>query len=84
MLEALATFTTRQVATSHLPTARNNLIGLAAKAGYLKAPTAIANRALAGLIDAGRIIPNAELGWRKPDRHRAVGLALAPETGACA
>lgn len=79
VLEALATFTARQVATSHAPTARNNLITLATKAGILKVPTPIAMQALAALIDAGRVIPNAELPWRKADRHRAFGLAIAPE-----
>lgn len=79
VLEALATFTARQVATSHVPTARNYLVTLAAKAGTLKAPVAVAARALAALIDAGRVVPNAELPWRKADRHRAVGLLLAPE-----
>lgn len=82
VLEALATFTTRQVATSHVPTARNYLVTLAAKAGMLKAPVAVAARALAALIDAGRVVPNAELPWRKADRHRAVGLAIAPESEA--
>lgn len=80
VLEALATFTTRQVATSHAPTARNNLITLAAKAGILKVPAPIAMQALAALIDAGRVLPNAELPWRKADRHRAHGLAFAPTT----
>lgn len=82
VLEALATFTARQVATSHVPTARNYLITQASKAGMLKGPTAVAARALATLIDAGRVTPNAELPWRKADRHRAVGLALAPEGAA--
>ena len=82
VLEALATFTARQVATSHVPTARNYLVSQASKAGMLKTPTAVAARALAGLIDDGRVIPNAELTWRKADRHRAVGLAIAPEGAA--
>lgn len=79
VLEALATFTARQVATSHAPTARNNLITLAAKAGILKVHAPVAMQALAALIDTGRVIPNAELPWRKADRHRAFGLAIAPE-----
>lgn len=79
VLEALATFTARQVATSHVPTARNYLITQASKAGMLKAPTAIAARSLAALMDAGRVVPNVELPWRKADRHRAIGLALAAE-----
>jgi hypothetical protein len=82
VLEALAIFTARQVATSHIPTARTYLVALATKHGLLKAPAPIAARALAGLIDAGRIVPNAELPWRKADRHRAVGLAVAPESEA--
>jgi hypothetical protein len=82
VLKILATFTARQVATSHVPTARNYLITQASKAGMLKAPTAIAARALAALIDANRVIPNAELPWRKADRHRAIGLAIAPEGAA--
>jgi len=76
VLEALATFTAREVATSHAPTARNNLIGLAMKEGLLKVPAPIAARALAALIDGGQIQPNAELPWRKADRHRAFGLAI--------
>jgi len=81
VLEALATFTARQVATSHAPTARNNLITLAAKAGILKVPAPIAMQALAALIDNGQIVPNAELPWRKADRHRAFGLCVAPDEG---
>jgi len=77
VLEALATFTARQVATSHIPTARTYLIALATKAGLIKAPAPIAARALAAMIDDGRIVPNAELPWRKADRHRAYGLVLA-------
>lgn len=83
VLEALAAFTARQVATSHHPTARNNLISLASKSGELRnVPAPIAIRSLASLIDSGRVIPNAELGWRGSDRHRARGLALAPDTDA--
>lgn len=79
VLEALATFTARAVATSHVPTARNNLLKLAAKEGLLKVPAPIATRALASLIDAGRVVPNVELPWRQPDRHKAFGLAIAVE-----
>lgn len=79
VLEALATFTARAVATSHVPTARNNLLKLAAKEGLLKVPAPTATRALASLIDAGRVVPNVELPWRQPDRHKAFGLAIAPE-----
>jgi hypothetical protein len=78
VLELLAQFTARQVATSHHPTARNNLVRLAQKDGHLKGtPPPAAERALAALIDAGRIVPNVELGWRGSDRHKARGLALA-------
>jgi hypothetical protein len=79
VLEVLATFTARAVATSHVPTARNNLLKLAAKEGLLKLPAPIATRALASLIDAGRVVPNVELPWRQPDRHKAFGLAISPE-----
>jgi RecA-family ATPase len=82
VLEALAMFTARQVATSHVPTARTYLVTLATKHGLLKVPAPIAARALAAMIDAGRIVPNAELPWRKADRHRAIGLAVAPESEA--
>ena len=80
VLEALAMFTARQVATSHVPTARTYLVTLATKHGLLKVPPPVAARALAAMIDAGRVLPNAELPWRKADRHRAVGLAVAPES----
>ena len=82
VLELLAQFTARQVATSHHPTARNNLVRLAQKEDRLQgtAPV-IAERALAALIEAGRIVPNVELGWRGSDRHRARGLSLAGSPG---
>lgn len=78
LFAALATFTAREVVTSHVPTARNNLVRLGLKERLLAMPAPFAQRALNELIDSGRLVVNAELPWRKADRHRAIGLALAP------
>lgn len=76
VLDALDVFTSRQVATSQAPTATTYLPRLADKEGLLKSTTTInARRALAGLIDRGEVLVGQPLGWFKPDRHPAIGLA---------
>lgn len=77
--EVLEVFTHRQVATSHQPTARNNLITLGLREGLVPFPRAIATRALAALIDSGELVPNVKLPWRKADRHPAFGLAISEQ-----
>jgi hypothetical protein len=79
VLDALATLTARQVATSHNPTASTYLPRLMRSEGLLGGSTIEqAGHALRRLIDAGRVVVNADLGWKKPDRHPAVGLKVAP------
>lgn len=80
VLAALDTLTKRQVATSQAPTATTYLPRLAAKEGLLNGTTPVmARRALASLIDRGEILVGQSLGWKKSDRHPAVGLARKPE-----
>jgi len=80
VLAALDTLTKRQIATSQAPNATTYLPRLAAKQGLLNGTTIpVASRALASLIDRGEILPGQSLGWRKTDRHPAVGLARKSE-----
>jgi hypothetical protein len=79
VLDALATLTARQVATSHNPTATTYLPRLMAREGLLGTVTEqAAKQALRRLLDAGRLVPNVPLGWKKSDRHPAHGLAVVP------
>lgn len=76
VLDALDRLTARQVATSQAPSATTYLPRLAHKDGLLGSTTmANAGRALNALIDRGEILVGQSLGWKKPDRHEAVGLA---------
>jgi len=75
VLDALDTFTAREVATSQVPTARTFLPRLAAREGLLNGCSEVAaGRALAALIDRGELVVGQPLGWRKPDRKPALGL----------
>ncbi|HMN79410.1 MAG TPA: AAA family ATPase [Burkholderiaceae bacterium] len=76
LLAALDTLTTRHIATSPNPPASTYLVRLAMREGLVgDVPELALRRALAELIDAGEIVPGVELGWKKPDRHPATGLA---------
>jgi hypothetical protein len=76
VLAALDTLTARQVAASQAPTATTYLPRLASKLDLLNGTNpANAGRALAGLIDRGDVLVGQHLGWFKPDRHPAIGLA---------
>lgn len=76
VLTALDTLTAREVATSQVPTARTYLPRLAAREGLLNGCAEItAARALAALIDRGEVVVGQPLGWKKPDRKPALGLA---------
>jgi hypothetical protein len=80
VLAALDTLTARQVATSHNPTATTFLPRLMKREDLLgSASYDAARRALAALLDRDEIVPNARLGWRKSDRHDALGLARRVE-----
>lgn len=75
ILRALQSSNAEQVATSNTPTARNYLLTRMVVPKAKRAPYA---DALRRLILAGEVTPHTELGWKKPDRHKAVGLAIAP------
>lgn len=76
VLAALDKFTSRQVATSQSESARTYLPRMAENEGLLNGtPLPMAKRALGRLIDRGEIECGATLGWKKPDRHDAMGLA---------
>lgn len=75
LLQAVREQNALQIASSNTPTARNYLLTLMGVPRAKRAPYA---DALRRLIVAGEVIPNIELGWKKPDRHKAVGLAIAP------
>ncbi len=76
LLAALDTLTARQVATSQAPTATTFLPKLAGKENLLNGTTVeVAARALAGLIDRGELLVGQPLGWKKADRHPAIGIA---------
>lgn len=80
VLQALDTYTARQIATSQNPTARTFLPSLARKDNLLTGTTyVLARRALDMLIDSGEIVVDQPLGWKKADRHIARGLARRPE-----
>lgn len=82
LLAALDVLTSRQVATSQAPTATTYLPRLAAKEGLLAGTSMVnARRALAALIDSGEILVGQPLGWIKPDRHPAAGLARKAAPG---
>lgn len=74
VLDALDALTSRQIASSQNPTASTYLPRLAAKQGLITNMTNAA-RALAALIERGEILVGQQLGWKKSDRHPAVGLA---------
>jgi RecA-family ATPase len=75
VLAGLATMTARQIPASHQPTATSYLPRLLQRGGLLNGASYAATcRALSGLIDGEQLEPNALLGWKKPDRHPAVGL----------
>jgi hypothetical protein len=75
LLKALDTLTERRVPTSHLATARNYLPRVARAEGLLgTVAVQVAPRALATLLDDGTLTPHADLGWKRSDRHPAVGL----------
>src|SRR5690606_12411240 len=79
VLEALATLTARQVATSQVPTATTYLPRLAEREKLLGTTTkSNASRALSALIDRGEILVGRPLGWKKADRHQAIGLTRRP------
>lgn len=75
LLQAVHDQNALQVASSNTPTARNYLLTLMGVPRAKRAPYA---DALRRLIVAGEVTPNTELGWKKPDRHKATGLAIAP------
>lgn len=76
VLAGLDRLTERQIACSHIATARTFLPRLMAQAELLNGVRPeVAARALASLIDRGDIEPNRQLAWKKPDRHPASGLA---------
>ena len=76
ILSALEVFTARQIATSQAPNAQTYLPRLAERDGLLDgASGTIARRALSALIDRGEILVGQSLGWKKADRHPAMGLA---------
>lgn len=78
VLAALDAYTSRQVAVSHNPSARTNLIGMAMREGLLPGiKREVGMRALNALIDRGDVLPGHPLPWKKSDRHQATGLARA-------
>lgn len=78
VLVALATYTERQIATSHNPSARTNLVSMAIREGLMPGIRRdVGMRALNALIDRGVVLPGQQLPWRKSDRHQAFGLARA-------
>jgi hypothetical protein len=77
VVEAVHALTARRQPTSHNPTTRNYLPKLMVAEGLNEGHGVdLLRSAMGALIDAGTLIPDAEL-WRKPDRHMATGLALA-------
>ncbi len=82
VLDALDRLTARQVATSQAPSATTYLPRLAHKEGLLGSTTKEnAGRALSALIDCGEILVGQSLGWKKSDRHEAIGLARKGDEG---
>lgn len=75
--KAVGVFTSRQQATSHLPTARNYLIK-AMKDEQMLGGVAekIAHCAMVAMIDAGELAPNSILPWKNSSRHQVQGLAV--------
>jgi hypothetical protein len=79
LLSALDTLTARRTATSHVANARNYLPRVARDEGLLDGVALeVARRAVATMLDDGTLIPSVELGWKKPDRHPAIGLRRRP------
>lgn len=78
--KAIEVFTSRQQATSHLPTARNYLIK-AMKAEQMLGGIAekIAHGAMVAMIDLGELVPNSVLPWKTSSRHPVQGLAVAEQ-----
>jgi hypothetical protein len=80
ILDAIQHYTEQEIAISNSPTARNYLVRMMMRDGFapgLSKP--LLARALTSLIGEGRIKPNSELGWKKPDRHPATGLVVVGE-----
>jgi hypothetical protein len=79
ILNALATLTARKIATSHARSSASAYLPRVMEREDLLdgVPVDAVVRALNGLIDAGAIEPNAQLGWKKQDRHWASGLRVA-------
>jgi hypothetical protein len=76
---ALALFTKRQQATSHLATARNYLIKLMMAETDLAGSVRVEllQATLRAMVDTGEILPGAALPWKNASRHAVTGLALA-------
>jgi hypothetical protein len=80
VLEALAHYTAQEIATSNSPQARNYIVRMMIRDGFAAgASQSVLANALSGLITAGQVKPNCELGWMKPDRHPATGLMAVEE-----
>lgn len=75
LLAAVQSLNAQRIATSNTPTARNYLLSAM---GIPKAKRAPYATALRQLVIAGELLPAADLPWKKADRHRATGLAVAP------
>lgn len=78
IVRALEVLTKRKQAASHIPTARNYLVRLMVGekdlAGSIRAD--MLQAALRAMLDAGEVIPAAELPWKSPSRHAVTGLAI--------
>lgn len=78
VLQALATFTTRQQACSHLPTARNFLGTLMRKENMIgKSPLPAITATINALVEDGTLLINQQLAWKTGSRHWATGLVQA-------
>ena len=78
VLQALATFTTRQQACSHLPTARNFLGTLMRKENMIgKSPLPAITATINALVEDGTLLINQQLAWKTGARHWATGLVQA-------
>ena len=78
VLQALATFTTRQQAVSHLPTARNFLGTLMRKENMIgKSPLPAITATINALVEDGTLLINQQLAWKTGSRHWATGLVQA-------
>jgi hypothetical protein len=78
VLQALATFTTRQQACSNLPTARNFLGTLMRKENMIgKSPLPAITATINALVEDGTLLINQQLAWKTGSRHWATGLVQA-------